>query len=126
MKVFFLLFTFATICFSISTHSIKKRQSDDRFFLFGEVVSSLFKLFSTAVTEGGKFVSKQVEANQPVMRTVGNISTAIAQSDFGNSVHNSVRGGGDVVIRGAECALCSLQPDQASRRKCNKNCLGSP
>ena len=33
----------------------------------------------------------QVEANQPVMRTVGNISTAIAQSDFGNSVHNSVR-----------------------------------
>jgi len=125
MKVLFLL-TLATLCFSINIHSINKRQSEDRFFLFGEVVSSFFKLLTTAATEGGKFVSKQVEANQPVMRTVGNISTAIAQSDFGNSVHNSVRGGGDVVIRGAECALCSLQPDQASRRRCNKVCLGTP
>ena len=32
-----------------------------------------------------------MEVNQPVVRTVGNISTAIAQSEFGNSVHRSVQ-----------------------------------
>ena len=29
--------------------------------------------------------------NQPVVRTVGNISTAIAQSEFGNSVQRSIQ-----------------------------------
>ena len=33
----------------------------------------------------------QVEVNQPVVRTVGNISTAIAQSEFGTSVQRGVQ-----------------------------------
>ena len=33
----------------------------------------------------------QAEVNQPVVRTVGNISTAIAQSEFGNSVQRSIQ-----------------------------------
>ena len=68
----------------------------------------LVQLFNTALTEGSKFVSRQVhikrlvhlfqvslfvqaEVNQPVVRTVGNISTAIAQSEFGNSVQRSIQ-----------------------------------
>ena len=33
----------------------------------------------------------QVEVNQPVVRTVGNISTAIVQSEFGTSVQRGVQ-----------------------------------
>ena len=40
--------------------------------------------------------------NQPVVRTVGNISTAIAQSEFGNSVQRSIQ-----VIQGVQIFLAS-------------------
>ena len=36
-------------------------------------------MFSTIREEGGKFVSKQVEVNQPVAETVGNIQTTISR-----------------------------------------------
>ena len=36
-------------------------------------------MFSTIREEGGKFFSKQVEVNQPVAETVGNIQTTISR-----------------------------------------------
>ena len=36
-------------------------------------------MFSTIREEGGKFVSKQVEVNQSVAETVGNIQTTISR-----------------------------------------------
>ena len=44
-------------------------------------------LFSTLGTEGGKFVSKQVEVNQPVVSRVGDIGETIHESEFARSVH---------------------------------------
>ena len=84
----------------------------------------------------------QVEVNQPVVRTVSNISTAIVQSEFGTSVQRgvqvttfsirirnsyfkiiSVQGSGDAVLRGTQCALCSLQsPSTTTGRQCRQAC----
>ena len=50
-------------------------------------VSLAVGLFSTLGTEGGKFVSKQVEVNQPVVARVGDISETIHGSEFARSVH---------------------------------------
>lgn len=36
-------------------------------------------MFSTIGSEGGKFVSKQTEVNQPVLETVGNIGNTISR-----------------------------------------------
>ena len=36
-------------------------------------------MFSTIGSEGGKFVSKQTEVNQPVIETVGNIGSTISR-----------------------------------------------
>ena len=55
-------------------------------------------LFSTLGAEGGKFVSKQVEVNQPVVARVGDIRNTIHESEFARSVHQiptrGVMGGG--------------------------------
>ena len=75
---------------------VVKRQAFDTFgnvfHSFGELINEPWQpfippllsyifvavnLFSTLGQEGGKFVSKQVEVNQPVVETVGNIQSTI-------------------------------------------------
>ena len=84
---------------------VVKRQAFDTFgnvfHSFGELINEPWQpfipsllsyifvavnLFSTLGQEGGKFVSKQVEVNQPVVETVGNIQSTIRRynSDFNN------------------------------------------
>merc|ERR1739848_769526 len=69
----------------------RQAQSGDRFFLFGQVMSSLVQLLNTAMDEGGKFISRQVEVGEPVVQTVGNISNVIAISEFKNRIQRTVR-----------------------------------
>ena len=78
------------------------------------------RLFGTVVEQGDNFLAVQAKANQPVMRTVGNISSAIGQSDF----VQGVQGGAGAVVRGTSCLLmCSLFPQGERRTECEeKNC----
>jgi len=78
----FLLLT--ALVFSFGDAAVVKRQSD--FDAFGQIFHSIFDMFSTIGSEGGKFVSKQTEVNQPVLETVGNIGNTISRSDFVESV----------------------------------------
>ena len=77
-------------------------------------------MFGTVVEEGGNFLAKQAEANEPVLETVGNISSTIGQSDF----VQGVQGGAGTVVRGTSCLLmCSLIPQGEGRRDCEeRNC----
>merc|ERR1712013_221388 len=65
---------------------INKRQaeqhSNDQFFLFGQILNSLGGLLGTAAEEGGQFLERQVEVNQPIVETVHNISDTIGGSEF--------------------------------------------
>ena len=78
------------------------------------------RLFGTVVEEGGNFLAKQAEANEPVLETVGNISTTIGRSDF----VQGVTGGAQTVVRGTSCVfMCSLAPVGQRRRECQeRNC----
>ena len=70
---------------------------------------------------GGKFLAKQVEANEPVLETVVNISSTIGRSDF----VQGVTGGAESVVRGTQCViLCSLRQEAGElRRECEeRNC----
>jgi len=71
----FLLLT--ALVFSFGDAAVVKRQSD--FDAFGQIFHSIFDMFSTIGSEGGKFVSKQTEVNQPVLETVGNIGNTISR-----------------------------------------------
>jgi len=108
--------------------NVNKRQvqDQDNFFLFGQVAASLFNLFNTALKEGQKFVSRQMEVNEPVVETVGNISTAIAASEFGTTLQRSVQGAGSGVVRGTQCALCSIQPNRRNSETCRTACRDNP
>ena len=77
-------------------------------------------MLGTVVEEGGNFLAKQAEANEPVLETVGNISSTIGQSDF----VKGVQGGAGTVVRGTSCLLmCSLFPQGERRRECEeRNC----
>merc|ERR1712106_18789 len=106
-------------------HMVTKRQVEgerqaDSFHLFGQVIGSFFRLIGTVVEEGGNFLAKQAEANEPVLETVGNISSTIGQSDF----VKGVQGGAGTVVRGTSCLLmCSLIPQGEGRRDCEeRNC----
>ena len=71
--------------------------------------------------EGGNFLAKQAEANEPVLETVGNISSTIGRSDF----VQGVAGGAESVVRGTQCVLlCSLRQETGElRRECEeRNC----
>jgi len=65
---------------------INKRQAEqannDQFFLFRQILSSLGGLLGTAAEEGGQFLDRQVEVNQPIVETVHNISDTIGGSEF--------------------------------------------
>ena len=54
-------------------------------------------MMSTVADEGGKFIGKQVEVGQPLLKTVGNISSTIGSSDF----VQGVTGGAGSVARDA-------------------------
>merc|ERR1712106_175829 len=106
-------------------HRVTRRQAVQEtpppsYHLFGQIFGSLVRLFGTVVEQGGNFLAVQAEANEPVRRTVGNISTAIGQSDF----VQGVQGGAGVVVRGTSCLLmCSLFPQGERRRECEeRNC----
>ena len=67
--------------------------------------------------EGGNFLAKQAEANEPVLETVGNISCTIGRSEF----VQGVAGGAESVLRGTSCVLlCSLQPQGELRIGCEE------
>ena len=53
------------------------------------------KILGTVADEGGKFIGKQVEVGQPLLKTVGNISSTIGRSDFDQGVTG---GAGSVAI----------------------------
>ena len=89
-----------------------EQHNNDQFFLFGQILNSLGKLtfitlqeksvriflcfalkevltegvagglFGTAAEEGGQFLERQVEVNQPIVETVHNISDTIGGSEF--------------------------------------------
>ena len=88
-----------------------EQANNDQFFLFGQILSSLGKVLSchldislfcfgknisslpdclyvaggllgTAAEEGGQFLDRQVEVNQPIVETVHNISDTIGGSEF--------------------------------------------
>eukprot|EP00090_Calanus_glacialis_P033530 TRINITY_DN55738_c0_g1_i1.p1 TRINITY_DN55738_c0_g1~~TRINITY_DN55738_c0_g1_i1.p1 ORF type:complete len:128 (+),score=49.78 TRINITY_DN55738_c0_g1_i1:108-491(+) len=105
-------------------HMVSKRQAEETrpgsFHLFGQVFGSLVRLFGTVVEEGGNFLAKQAEANEPVLETVGNISSTIGRSDF----VQGVTGGAGTVVRGTSCLLmCSITPQGELRRRCEeRNC----
>jgi len=122
------LVTLCLVCLHVVTmvstgrgHMVSKRQVEEsqepqntgNFSLFGQVIGSFFRLLGTAVEEGGNFLAHQAEANEPVLETVGNISTTIGRSDF-------VQG----VTGGAQCIiLCSLRPEGERRKECElTNC----
>merc|ERR1712062_707857 len=114
MKIRFLFLPLLVVMAALSEgRSLEKRQtqSGDRFFLFGQVMRSLVQLFNTAVDEGGKFISRQVEVGEPVVQTVGNISNVIATSPFGNTVQRTVEDSAGSVVRNTQCVLCGLQPE---------------
>jgi len=86
------LFLLAAILAVSSEATPVKRQAE--FDSIGQVFHSIFGLFSTLGSEGGKFVAKQAEVNQPVVETVGDIRSTISRSDF----VQSVRGAGDMSV----------------------------
>ena len=53
-------------------------------------ISLLVRLVNTAVEETGKFISRQAEVNEPVVETVGNISSVLVTSPFGSTVQRTV------------------------------------
>ena len=78
------------------------------------------RLFGTAVQEGGEFLAKQAEANEPVLETVGNISTTIGRSGFVQGVGRSA----GTVVRSTSCLImCSITPAGQLREECEqRNC----
>merc|ERR1712123_504449 len=120
MKLVCLLLVSLLLVSTGKGHMVIKRQAveetnPDSFHLFGQIFGSLVRLFGTVVEEGGNFLAKQAEANEPVLETVGNISSTIGKSDF----VQGVQGGADMVVRGTSCVLlCSLQPRGELRRDC--------
>jgi len=111
-------------------HMVSKRQAEQQnqpagnsFHLFGQILGGLARLFGTAVEEGGNFLAKQAEVNQPVVETVANISSTIGQSEF----VRGVQGSAGSVVRGTSCILmCTLMPEGDLRTDCEeRNCQGS-
>jgi len=83
-------------------HMVSKRQAEQQnqpagnsFHLFGQILGGLARLFGTAVEEGGNFLARQAEVNQPVVETVVNISKLVC-SELGSSVWHGSGGGGQL------------------------------
>merc|ERR1719153_866015 len=77
-------------------HMVSKRQAEQQsqppggsFHLFGQILGGLARLFGTVVEEGGNFLARQAEVNQPVAETVANISSTIGQSEFVRGVQGN-------------------------------------
>merc|ERR1711862_1081613 len=115
-------------------HMVSKRQAVEQeqtnpqqgggsFHLFGQIFGGLVRLFGTVVAEGGNFLSRQAEVNQPVVETVANISSTIGQSQF----VRTVQGSADSVVRSTSCILmCSITPEGDLRTNCEeRNCQGN-
>merc|ERR1712062_298899 len=85
-----LVLVFMSVSVCLSAAAVVRRQADQgpgQFDLLGQVFSSFHTWVNTLGAEGGKFMARQTEVNQPIFNTVGNITDTIGRSEFVQTVH---------------------------------------
>merc|ERR1711936_16359 len=126
MKVFLVLMSLSVFC---SFAAVVKRQTEPgQFDLFGQVLTSFHEMLNTLGSEGGRFVARQTEVNQPTLNTVGNITDTIGRSEFVQTVHQvpaSVSNGDSQRFIGDNVELASSAMGLMSSLSCALLCPNS-